>query len=227
MLTRLQGRTHKVYTGVACLGLPNGKTIVEHRVTSVTMRAMTEEEIAAYIATGEPADKAGSYAIQGLGSILVERIEGCYFNVVGLPLSLLGEMLSEFGITVLSEREAWGKRDRDGVATNYAAGPPHEERPRERMMHYGAESLSQAELLAILLRTGTRRESAIHIAQQMLGKIGGLRGLVDLSIEELTKINGIGPAKAVQLKAGIELGRRLANSRFNILSHYPLSWGRC
>ncbi|OMD34890.1 Maf family protein [Paenibacillus odorifer] len=102
MLTRLQGRTHKVYTGVACLGFPNGKTIVEHRVTSVTMRAMTEEEIAAYIATGEPADKAGSYAIQGLGSILVERIEGCYFNVVGLPLSLLGEMLSEFGITVLS-----------------------------------------------------------------------------------------------------------------------------
>lgn len=93
---------------------------------------------------------------------------------------------------------------------------PHEERPRERMMHYGAESLSQAELLAILLRTGTRRESAIHIAQQMLGKIGGLRGLVDLSIEELTEINGIGPAKAVQLKAGIELGRRLANSRFTM-----------
>lgn len=92
----------------------------------------------------------------------------------------------------------------------------HEERPRERMMHYGAESLSQAELLAILLRTGTRRESAIHIAQQMLGKIGGLRGLVDLSIEELTEINGIGPAKAIQLKAGIELGRRLANSRFTM-----------
>ncbi|MBY3623514.1 septum formation inhibitor Maf [Acinetobacter sp. CUI P1] len=102
MLTRLQGRNHKVYTGVACIGLSQGKTIVEHRVTSVTMRAMTEDEIVAYIATGEPADKAGSYAIQGLGSTLVERIEGCYFNVVGLPLSLLGEMLSEFGITVLN-----------------------------------------------------------------------------------------------------------------------------
>lgn len=102
MLNRLQGRTHQVYTGVACIGLSDGKTIVEHRVTSVTMRAMTDEEIAAYIATGEPADKAGSYAIQGLGSTLVERIEGCYFNVVGLPLSLLGEMLSEFGITVLN-----------------------------------------------------------------------------------------------------------------------------
>ncbi|MFD1904592.1 DNA repair protein RadC [Paenibacillus rhizoplanae] len=90
---------------------------------------------------------------------------------------------------------------------------PHEERPRERMMHYGAESLSQAELLAILLRTGAHRESAIHIAQRLLSHAGGLRGLADLSIEELTTINGIGPAKAVQLKAGIELGRRMANSR--------------
>ncbi|MGN7763227.1 RadC family protein [Paenibacillus sp. P46E] len=90
---------------------------------------------------------------------------------------------------------------------------PHEERPRERMMHYGAESLSQAELLAILLRTGTRAESAIHIAQRILGQAGSLRGLADLSIEELTNIKGIGPAKAVQLKAGIELGRRMANSR--------------
>lgn len=92
---------------------------------------------------------------------------------------------------------------------------PHEERPRERMMHYGAESLSQAELLAILLRTGTRRESAIHIAQRILNQIGSLRQLADLSIEELMTIKGIGPAKAVQLKAGIELGRRMANSRLN------------
>lgn len=81
------------------------------------------------------------------------------------------------------------------------------------MMHYGAESLSQAELLAILLRTGAQSESAIHIAQRLLGITGGLRGLADLSIEELTTIKGIGPAKAVQLKAGIELGRRMANSR--------------
>ncbi|MBY9079391.1 DNA repair protein RadC [Paenibacillus sp. HN-1] len=92
---------------------------------------------------------------------------------------------------------------------------PHEERPRERMMHYGAESLSQAELLAILLRTGTRRESAIHMAQRILGEAGGIRGLSDLSIEELTQMKGIGPAKAVQLKAGIELGRRMANSRMD------------
>jgi len=92
---------------------------------------------------------------------------------------------------------------------------PHEERPRERMMQYGAESLSQAELLAILLRTGTQRESAIGIAQRMLSQSGGLRQLADLSIKELTAIKGIGPAKAIQLKAGIELGRRMANSRLN------------
>lgn len=92
---------------------------------------------------------------------------------------------------------------------------PHEERPRERMMQYGAESLSQAELLAILLRTGTRRESAIHVAQRILGQVGGLRRLADLSIEELTQIKGIGPAKAVQLKAGMELGRRMANTRLD------------
>ncbi|SDM29685.1 septum formation protein [Paenibacillus jilunlii] len=107
MLQLLQGRTHQVYTGVACIGLPEGKTVVEHRVTSVTMRAMSMDEISAYIATGEPADKAGSYAIQGLGATLVERIEGCYFNVVGLPLSLLGEMLSGFGISVLGRQRSY------------------------------------------------------------------------------------------------------------------------
>ncbi|WP_438495297.1 Maf family protein [Paenibacillus sp. IHBB 3054] len=104
MLGMLQGKTHQVYTGVACIGLPEGKILVEHRVTSVTMRALSEEEISAYIATGEPADKAGSYAIQGLGATLVEKIEGCYFNVVGLPLSLLERMLSRVGISVLGRQ---------------------------------------------------------------------------------------------------------------------------
>lgn len=104
MLNMLQGRTHEVYTGVACIGLPEGTSEVAHRVTSVTMRALGEEEISAYIATGEPADKAGSYAIQGLGATLVDEIEGCYFNVVGLPLSLLSGMLPRFGISVLNRR---------------------------------------------------------------------------------------------------------------------------
>lgn len=105
MLRMLQGKTHQVYTGVACIGT-EGRTVVEHRVTSVTMREMKEEEINDYIASGEPADKAGSYGIQGLGATLVERIDGCYFNVVGLPLSLLGSMLSSFGISVLGRQGA-------------------------------------------------------------------------------------------------------------------------
>lgn len=104
MLSMLQGRTHRVFTGVACIGLPDGQTAVDYKSTSVTMRPMSREEIAAYIATGEPADKAGSYAIQGLGATLVEAIEGDYFAVVGLPLALLGRMLSEYGIPVLNGR---------------------------------------------------------------------------------------------------------------------------
>ncbi|GGA36551.1 RadC family protein [Paenibacillus physcomitrellae] len=89
---------------------------------------------------------------------------------------------------------------------------PHEERPRERMMRYGAGALSHAELLAILLRTGTHQESAIHVAQKILSKAGEIRGLVDLSLDELMEIKGIGEAKAIQLLAGIEIGRRLARS---------------
>lgn len=90
---------------------------------------------------------------------------------------------------------------------------PREERPRERMLRSGAEALSHAELLAILLVTGTRRESALTVAQRILGQTDGLRKLADMEIEELIGINGIGPAKAVQLKAAIELGRRMAASR--------------
>ncbi|PQP80049.1 hypothetical protein C0Q44_29530 [Paenibacillus sp. PCH8] len=90
---------------------------------------------------------------------------------------------------------------------------PQEERPRERMMEYGAGALSHAELLAILLRTGTRQESAVHMAQRMLTQAGGIRPLMDLSLEELTAMKGIGNAKAVQLKASIELGHRIARSR--------------
>ncbi|SFE24190.1 DNA repair protein RadC [Paenibacillus catalpae] len=89
---------------------------------------------------------------------------------------------------------------------------PHEERPRERMMQYGAEALSHTELLAILLRTGTKRESAVHLAGKILKECGSLRNLLDMSMNELTAIKGIGPAKAVQLRAGIELGRRIVRS---------------
>ncbi|TYA11040.1 septum formation inhibitor Maf [Paenibacillus faecis] len=100
MLRSLQGRSHEVYTGVACIDSRTGASKVDYRRTVVTMRALHEEEIEAYAARGEGLDKAGAYAIQGLGATIVTGIEGCYFNVVGLPLSLLAEMLASFGIQV-------------------------------------------------------------------------------------------------------------------------------
>jgi septum formation protein len=101
MLTMLQGHTHQVFSGVACIDLMSGKQIIKHRRTEVTMRELTKEQIRRYIASGEPSDKAGAYAIQGIGATLVESINGCYFNVVGLPLSLLSKMLGELGVNVL------------------------------------------------------------------------------------------------------------------------------
>jgi DNA repair protein RadC len=92
---------------------------------------------------------------------------------------------------------------------------PTEERPRERMLQQGAGALSHAELLAILLRTGTFAESAVRLAQRILTECGGLRSLVDMTKDQLTEIKGIGDAKALQIQASIELGRRLARSQMN------------
>lgn len=100
MLKSLQGKEHHVYSGVACIDLQTGLRYVDHQRTAVWMKGLTDERIRRYIATGEPMDKAGSYAIQGLGATIVERIEGDYFNVVGLPMALLSDMLDRFSIAV-------------------------------------------------------------------------------------------------------------------------------
>lgn len=97
MLRRLAGRTHEVITGVAVIRLPSGERQVEHEVTQVRFAPLTDEQIAAYVASGEHRDKAGGYAIQGRGGTFVTRVEGCYFNVVGLPLARLYRMLREMG----------------------------------------------------------------------------------------------------------------------------------
>ncbi|WP_442604392.1 Maf family protein [Paenibacillus sp. KN14-4R] len=101
MLTMLQDTTHQVYTGIACVDLATGAEIVRHRTTDVHMKPLSPAQIERYIATGEPMDKAGSYAIQGIGATFVDSINGDYFNVVGLSVSLLSDMLSEFGVDVL------------------------------------------------------------------------------------------------------------------------------
>ncbi|MDQ6418631.1 Maf family protein [Paenibacillus sp. LHD-117] len=98
MLTGLQGRQHDVYSGIALIQAGTTNRIVASRRTKVTMKPLDEDRIRRYVATGEPRDKAGAYGIQGFGATLVEGIEGCYFNVVGLPISLLSDMLEKFGI---------------------------------------------------------------------------------------------------------------------------------
>lgn len=95
ILRRLFGASHQVITGVALL-VPREKDPIAEvaaEVTHVTMLTPTEEELAAYIATGEPRGKAGAYAIQGMAARWIPRIHGCYFNVVGLPLSLVASMM--------------------------------------------------------------------------------------------------------------------------------------
>ncbi len=96
MLEKLSGRTHEVLTGFALA--VRGKVFVDVVSTLVTMRHFTAGEIARYVATGEPLDKAGAYGIQGKGALLVQRIEGCYYNVVGLPLVAVFELLKKAGV---------------------------------------------------------------------------------------------------------------------------------
>ena len=86
---------------------------------------------------------------------------------------------------------------------------PADERPRERLIHYGADALSPTELLAILLRTGNEQRSATGLAEHLLSEFHGIRGVARATVTELASVHGIGPAKAAQIKAAIEFGRRL------------------
>jgi septum formation protein len=97
MLRLLSGTTHEVHTGLALLRRPDGIERVVEEITRVSFAPLSEDEIDAYIATGEPFDKAGGYGIQGIAGRYVTRIEGCYFNVMGLPLAQLWSLLKEFG----------------------------------------------------------------------------------------------------------------------------------
>ena len=97
MLTRLSGRTHSVVTAYALVDCISGDELVRAVETDVTFRPLTDDDIDAYVATGEPLDKAGAYGIQGRGAVLVDRIGGDYFTVVGLPLADLSAELRRFG----------------------------------------------------------------------------------------------------------------------------------
>ncbi len=103
MLRLLSGRTHRVYTGLCLIavggGIP-GEVRTDHAVTDVTFDVLAEDTIAAYVATGEPLDKAGAYGIQGKALSFIPGISGDYFNVVGLPLNRLCILLGRFGVSI-------------------------------------------------------------------------------------------------------------------------------
>jgi septum formation protein len=101
MLRSLSGRTHLVYTGVAVLHAPGGEIRQGFERSEVTFRKLLEQEIISYVETGEPRDKAGAYALQGTGSSIVEKINGCYTNIIGFPMPLLVRLLRESGVSVL------------------------------------------------------------------------------------------------------------------------------
>ena len=103
MLRLLAGRTHQVVTGV-CLVRSNGDIVVDSETTLVTMAELSDHEIVAYVATGEPMDKAGAYAIQGIASRWIPRIEGDYSNVVGLPVARVYRMLRDLQIGMPGNR---------------------------------------------------------------------------------------------------------------------------
>ena len=100
MLGELSGRQHQVYTGFTVL--QGDRLVSRSECTQVFFRGLLQEEIQAYVDTGEPMDKAGAYGIQGVGALLVQGISGDYFNVVGLPVCALGRVLSDFGVECLA-----------------------------------------------------------------------------------------------------------------------------
>jgi len=100
MLQKLSGRAHSVITGFTIIDTETNKQVSKSVETKVYFKEISEEEMDAYIATGEPMDKGGGYAIQGLAALFVEKIEGDYFNIVGLPIIALAEELISFGIKI-------------------------------------------------------------------------------------------------------------------------------
>ena len=100
MLRTISGKSHLVITGFSILDTATNKIVTRTVKTKVYIKQLTDREIDAYVKTGEPLDKAGAYAIQGLGAIIVEKIEGDYYNVMGLPLNALTEALKEFRINI-------------------------------------------------------------------------------------------------------------------------------
>lgn len=105
MLLLLRGRSHRVVTGLHLVDVPSGESVSGVEETNVTMRYFSDAEAALYAYSGEPMDKAGGYGIQGRAAVMVESIEGCYYNVVGLPLARLAVMMESLWAALSRGRE--------------------------------------------------------------------------------------------------------------------------
>ena len=104
MITSLSGRTHQVITGISLINLDNNKKIIDYVISNVKFKNLSEEDINDYIRTKESLDKAGAYGIQGYGALLVDEVQGDYFNIVGLPISRLSDLLKKhFNINLFME----------------------------------------------------------------------------------------------------------------------------
>lgn len=101
MLNDISGKELEIYSGVALVDTESDKFLTDYVVSKVRIKKLSKGEIENYVATGEPLDKAGAFGIQGKGALIVENIKGDYFNIVGLPLFKLSEMLKEFGVNCL------------------------------------------------------------------------------------------------------------------------------
>ena len=109
MLKSFSGKNQEVYSGLCIIDCRNKKTITDFEVTKVKFRKMKDSEIKKYVATGEPLDKAGAYGIQDLSSIFIEKVEGCYFNVVGFPIHNIYKNLNKLGVDIF-RYERWNKK---------------------------------------------------------------------------------------------------------------------
>lgn len=101
MLMRMSGRHHRVFTGVCLINAKTGQQYKDHEISSVYFRSLDSAEVRAYAKTEEPMDKAGAYALQGAASVFVDKVDGCYSNIIGLPMPLTVKMLRDAGLKVL------------------------------------------------------------------------------------------------------------------------------
>jgi septum formation protein len=106
MLKLISGKTLKIYSGIAMIDAATKQELIDYEITKVKMHKLNDKEIESYIATGEPLDKAGAFAVQGMGAVFVSKVNGCYANAVGLPLHKLTQNLKKFGINIF-KYEKW------------------------------------------------------------------------------------------------------------------------